>query len=132
MNGSTATGRERKPHDREWSAIRVADRCVVCRSRPVCLDQFIFPFPRMLPLDSAIRSASAGTTGVAWGVRNVAHFERGGPGVNPIARAPRFSYEQQLFHPGVFADCSQNHPLDREKTPNTERSAGAERARTRK
>ena len=71
----------------------------------------------MLPLDSAIRSASAGTNGVAWGVRNVAHFGRGGPGVNPIARAPRFSSEHQLFHPGFFADCSQNHPLDREKTP---------------
>jgi protein-S-isoprenylcysteine O-methyltransferase Ste14 len=70
----------------------------------------------MLPLDSAIRSASAGTNGVAWGVRNVAHFGRGGPGVNPIARAPRFSSEHQLFHPGFFADCSQNHPLDREKT----------------
>jgi hypothetical protein len=70
----------------------------------------------MLPLDSAIRSASAGTTGVAWGVRNVAHFGRGGPGVNPIATAPRFSSEHQLFHPGFFADCSQNHPLDREKT----------------
>ena len=44
-------------------------------------------------------------------------FRKRRSGRQPDRQGARFSSEQQLFHPGFFADCSQNHPLDREKTP---------------
>src|SRR5258705_11296649 len=91
----------------------------------------------MLPLESAIRGASAGTTGVAWGVRNVAHFGRGGSGINPIARARGSPLNSSCFTPAssqivlkithsIGRRPTKHKRFDAESQRRTERRGGRE------
>ena len=116
MNGSTATGRGRKPQAPERSAIRVAQTVVWCSVQGPFFLISSFPVAKNVAARLGDTQRECGDDWSRMARSNVAHVGRGGPGVNPIARAPRFSSEHQLLHPGFFADCSQNHPLDREKT----------------
>ena len=102
MNGSTATGRGRNPQAPERSAIRVAQTVVWCSVQGPFFLISSFPVAKNVAARLGDRQRECGDDWSRMARSNVAHVGRGGPGVNPIARAPRFSSESsehQLLHP---------------------------------